>query len=151
MDHHNIGNSSQNTVGHHIDTELKNHSYTLSSVVASFATRTVKVIVLFGGTILFPATSLAMGFYSIYRSCTLDIPLSIKLRMALASAMIPLPLIGSFLFYHISNNGKITTLNLFEGENKAPIKKVHYAFMSIPFYSSYLSMHGLLSLYVEST
>lgn len=114
-------------------------------LAAYFATQTVKFTVIALGTLCFPATAIAMGVKSLCCNYNSNLDQSIILRSALASAVLPLPLIGSPLFYRLSYNNSLPGTELHLGEFEGPMERLEYIFLAIPFMSSLISSINIIS------
>lgn len=137
---------SQDTVDYkksNADTELKDRSSSKCGLIANFAQRTVKVIAMTGvilvGTVLFPITAIGMGADALYHSRDKGLTLFDRTRAVLASAALPLPVIGVILFRKISNNNSIKNMKLIHHINKQPLRNNDTIILSMPFVSSFFS------------
>ena len=125
----------------------ENNSYTKLESVTFFAKRTVSIIAVAIGALLFPVVGLALEAEEFCSNSEQGLDLSTRIRQVLAATMFPIPLIGPLLFCALSDDKtpELMLLSVVFGEDDETSNCViDYVVLSIPFVSSAFASYYLI-------
>lgn len=108
---------------------------TVASSVARFSKKTVYVVVMIAGAILFPITAIIAGIITLYQSRHHK-SLADRIKAVTASIMFPLPVVGPILYHLFSHDNTIAGLYLLTLAHEEKILKNQLLLISIPFLSA---------------